>query len=299
MLTKNYRMGEYKIIESDSGELTWETHGGFGALQQGRCFRKGQILFMEPAEIDAPGFLKREFLEHLKKLSVWSKTKYYCNGVQIHHCTTNTTVTKKEMVLWGLKEGIKQTQVAYSGENREAIYRLLGYEITVKADGQMIWKKPAGPLTINQGTCAVSEDILFIGPSHDVETDVSRQRFVSDLKKLPIWDRTTYYSTKTWLCTCNPETSEQKEQKGWRRTRRKMGKHLPGKHPKKHMDLKPKDSRLWVSGAALFSSWAKKSILYAVDSILLIISHTLSYLISWCKALKKKLYHREENRHPL
>jgi hypothetical protein len=34
-----YKLGEYKIIESDAGELRWEAHFGLGELQEGRCFK--------------------------------------------------------------------------------------------------------------------------------------------------------------------------------------------------------------------------------------------------------------------
>lgn len=296
MLTKNYRMCEYKIIESDSGDLAWEAHGGFGVLQRGRCFRKGQILFMGPAEFEGPGFLKREFLEHLKKLPTWPRTKYYGKALQIRHCNTNTSITKKEMTLWGLNEGSNQARVSHSTANSEVLYRLLGYEITMKADGQMSWKKPSGPLTIKRGTCTLTEDILFIGPSYDVETGVSSQRFFSNLKKLPIWDLTTYYSTKTALCNCNPETSKQKERKGWQSIGRKVNKHPSGKHLKKRMDLKLTDSRLWIRGA-LFSSFAEKSTIYSVNLIVLIISFTFSHLIGCCKTLKATFYHRKQRSH--
>jgi hypothetical protein len=45
-----YKLSEYKIIESDTGELRWEAHFGLGALQEGRCFKKGTILFIGPDE---------------------------------------------------------------------------------------------------------------------------------------------------------------------------------------------------------------------------------------------------------
>jgi hypothetical protein len=47
--------------------LSWEAHFGLGALQEGKCFRKGMILFIGPAEGDRPGYLKKDFLDHLKQ----------------------------------------------------------------------------------------------------------------------------------------------------------------------------------------------------------------------------------------
>jgi len=66
MATNNYRLGEYKLIETGMGELRWEAHCGFAALHEGRCFRKGAILFIGPAENDQIGFLKGDFLDHIQ-----------------------------------------------------------------------------------------------------------------------------------------------------------------------------------------------------------------------------------------
>src|SRR5210317_2099408 len=97
-----YRLGEFKIIESDTGPLIWEAHYGFGEIQKGRCFRKGNILFIDSAESYQNGFLKGEFLDDLKKYPKWDKTKYFGNGVDVHHCKNGKSVTKEEMMLWTL-----------------------------------------------------------------------------------------------------------------------------------------------------------------------------------------------------
>ena len=97
-----YRLGEYKIIESDTGQLMWETHYGFGEIQKGRCFRKGSILFIGSAESYQNGFLKGEFLDDLKKYPKWGKTKFYCTGAGVRHCKNGKSVTKDEMMLWTL-----------------------------------------------------------------------------------------------------------------------------------------------------------------------------------------------------
>ncbi|MFZ0448217.1 MAG: hypothetical protein WAL98_03160, partial [Desulfatiglandaceae bacterium] len=102
---KIYKLGEYKIIESDMGELRWEAHFGFATLQEGRCFRKGTILFIGPAENDRAGFLKGDFFDHIKPFPAWSETKYCCRGLDIYHCKTCKRVTKQEMLLWMLGPG--------------------------------------------------------------------------------------------------------------------------------------------------------------------------------------------------
>ena len=67
-----------KIIEDENGALWWEAHTGVGALKSGKCFLKGDVLFILPGKLEEPGFLKREFLERIKKLPQWEKSRYYC-----------------------------------------------------------------------------------------------------------------------------------------------------------------------------------------------------------------------------
>ena len=86
-----YRLGEYKIIEYEHGDLWWETHIGLGSLKSGKCFINGDILFIKPSDSTGPGFLKGEFLDHLNKLPKWEKTKYYCASYKIHECKSGSS----------------------------------------------------------------------------------------------------------------------------------------------------------------------------------------------------------------
>jgi hypothetical protein len=95
-----YKMGEYKITENNSDDLLWEMHFGMGSLKEGKCFRKGRILFLGPARDERPGFLKGEFLDHIKHFPCWQKTRYYFSGFHIRRCDTGEKVSENEMRLW-------------------------------------------------------------------------------------------------------------------------------------------------------------------------------------------------------
>jgi hypothetical protein len=76
MIEKNrYRLGEYQITEYEDGSLWWNAHHGFAEQQSGRCFTYEDILMFGEFIDKEDGFLKREFLQGLKKLSIWNKTK--------------------------------------------------------------------------------------------------------------------------------------------------------------------------------------------------------------------------------
>ena len=221
-----YRLGEYKIIESDTGQLMWEAHFGFGESQRGLCFRKGSILFFGLAESCRIGFLKGEFLDNLKKYSRWGKTKFYCTGVGVHHCKTGKSLSKEEMMLWTLsrrrEEGIGVNRHAAkifengsaAGKVTEnAVYRLQRYEITIIKNGQVISKTYSGSNSVTWGNCFILEDILFIGPQKNKPTNLNKKQFLESLRQLPTWDQTAYFSNKLSLHKCKPENEIKKVQK--------------------------------------------------------------------------------------
>jgi hypothetical protein len=88
MQNASYKLAEYKIIENEHGDLWWESHIGLGSLKSGKCFINGGILFITPSDITGPGFLKGEFLDHLKRLPDWQRTKYFCASYAMYYSST-------------------------------------------------------------------------------------------------------------------------------------------------------------------------------------------------------------------
>ena len=85
---KFYTLGQYKIIEKHSGALYCESYGGFSSVKGGKCFIKGDILFLGVSETKEHGYLMLEFKEHLDQLPRWEKTKYYSPSYTIYSCKT-------------------------------------------------------------------------------------------------------------------------------------------------------------------------------------------------------------------
>ena len=233
-----YKLGGYKIIESHTGELTWEAHFGLGAIQEGRCFKKGTILFMGPAENQRDGFLKLEFIDHLKGFPDWLKTKYHCGTLEVFHCKTGKKVSREEMRLWMLDQDREGESMAFSGRpdddskdlsslmSRENVdFRLRRYEIIKKANGQVVWKTYAGPGSLRTGTCIILEDILFMGRWQTEQTNLIERQFRANLKQLPEWNQTKYYCLRLSLHDCKSANRVLEEKKGWRRTRPATAKH--------------------------------------------------------------------------
>jgi hypothetical protein len=212
-----YKMGEYKITEKDSDELLWEMHFGMGALKEGKCFRKGQILFLGPACDERAGFLKGEFLDHIKPFPCWLKTRFYCPGPHIRRCDTGKKVSAHEMLRWANDPEHHLTRKAYRQKNHphlkrngpdentiEVSYSLNDHEIVKKGNGVVLWKKSGTLNRVNSGWCIIMEDILFIGPSENEHPDTQKRLFHERLKLLPKWDDTEYYACDFEILECNP-----------------------------------------------------------------------------------------------
>jgi hypothetical protein len=210
-----YRLDEYKIIESGIKELRWEAHFGLGAFQEGRCFRKESILFIGPSENVHAGFLKGEFLDDLNRFPAWLKTPYYCKGCDVYYCKTGHRITKEEMLSWMLDWGIDGGDILDSKkfekcsdnipdlkETEDVAFRLQRYEIVIKPNGRIVWTTHTGPKTVSHGNCLVLDDILFIESVQNERSVLSKRSFLANLRRLPKWDQTRYYSPKLSLLDC-------------------------------------------------------------------------------------------------
>ena len=212
-----YRLAEYKIFEGETGGLSWEAHFGFATEQKGKCFRKGTILFIGPAEGDRPGYLKRDFFDRLRQFPEWSKTRYYCRGLEIFHCRTGKRVTEREMHLWGLEQkglhergcvlsdraGMPSNGIFINGVSKGVAFRLQKYEITKKRDDLVVWRTYAGPNVGRGGNCIILEDILFIGSWQNERSNLIKRQFLSDLQQLPGWEQTRYFCPRLSIHECN------------------------------------------------------------------------------------------------
>jgi len=304
-----YKLGEYKIIESGTGELRWEAHFGFGARQGGRCFRKGRILFIGPAESDRPGFLKGEFLDHLKPFPAWLKTKCFCRGLDIYHCKTGKKVTKVEMQLWMLDGGIDEEDRLYSekpGQHLNNIstkratvdvaFRLQKYEIIEKTNNQFVWRTYAGPNTVSGGNCIILEDILFIGSWQNEQSTMSKRQFLQNIQKLPKWDQTKYFCPKLSLHESKTGNRVQEERKGWPGEIRATETQDVRQRYKKRTESKLKKTDLLENRVIIFACWIRKYIIYAAALMFMIISLFFDYLIRFWKALKGRWHSRKGKR---
>jgi|GEM_PF-1444883 len=202
----DYRLGEYKIRESLGGDLTWESHFGFGEYKEGRCFRKGRILFLGRAEGEGIGFLKGEFLNSLRKLPQWTKTEYYCLVENMVSCATGQKATERAIRRWCDLSGEGEVAGSRTGAAAGESYRLGRYQVTLEKTGSIRYQASAGREGRLSGHGFLVEGVLFLAPREPIQAGGARGGFLSRLKTLPGWDKTAFFSLASSLKECAPST---------------------------------------------------------------------------------------------
>jgi hypothetical protein len=204
----SYKLIEYKITENLSGYLSWETHFGFGSFKRGRCFIRGNILFIEFSDIEENGFLKGEFIDHLDKLPKWGKTKYYCSSYRIYNCKTDKKLSFQKMInqshthIDDRDTHMKENTIMRPEITEDIFYRMGRYEIIERNNGQVWWKSHRRFNISKTGKCFKEGDILFMVPSKDEEIGLVKKEFLQRLNQLSNWTKTNYYCNNYSIYYC-------------------------------------------------------------------------------------------------
>jgi hypothetical protein len=216
MIRKSYRLAEYQIIDHDNGWLSWETHTGFCSLKSGKCFIRGDILFIELYYSKEHGDLKGDFLDQLYKLPKWKRTKYYCSSYKIYNCkparkpflhvVQRSTGNRDDMDInknsrFGLSTK-KRNDTKQLDTAEDIIYKLDKYKIIAKNNGQVWWETRSGLDIKKMGKCFIEGDILFFGPIKTEKTGFMKKEFMRHIVQLPDWTETKYYCPMHAIYCC-------------------------------------------------------------------------------------------------
>ena len=71
---EKYRLGEYLITVSESGQVEWQAHAPLAMERRGYCFILGNILIFGQCRDEDDGYLKMEFHDRLRKLPPWDNS---------------------------------------------------------------------------------------------------------------------------------------------------------------------------------------------------------------------------------
>lgn len=200
-----HRLGEYQISEYGNGVLWWHAHHGLGQQRSGRCFVHGDFLVIGQFSHEENGYLKGEFLDRLKKLPLWKKTKFYCFASELTDVSSGRTITEdSENRLYGIQK-INGIDVQAGQDKASGTFRLERYKVTVAASGQISWQALEGSESVVGGQCFVQSGILFIGPREYDKRGQSRREFLQELNEIPTWNRTRMWGHSLALRPCEPQ----------------------------------------------------------------------------------------------
>ncbi len=172
-----YRLGEYRITDYENGRLSWERHVDFGVQRSGDGYILGDTLILGPASHEENGFLIGEFLDRLKKIPVWEKTRYYCHASELLEVATGRELT--EDFLTRIPSSGKRTPTAL----KPGMFRLGRYRITLSAGHEVFWQTPGGVHRVAGGPGRIESGLLILGPQEVDEEGPKKRDFLEMLKE--------------------------------------------------------------------------------------------------------------------
>ncbi|MBM9615680.1 hypothetical protein JWJ90_15535 [Desulfobulbus rhabdoformis] len=196
---RNYRLGNFILIERIGSTLSWVTHSPFGGQRSGRCYILGNILVLLPCDHVEPGYLKLEFHGYLRKVPQWTKTIYYCHATSLMRIGLLQRLTREEIKhIANNKIGYETIVLVEPGT-----YRLNRYKITVHHNLAVSWQTIDGLNKTIGGACYIESGIIWLGPQEKIAGEGLRKVFFNELKLLPSWNKTAVWGYAQSLELCD------------------------------------------------------------------------------------------------
>jgi hypothetical protein len=202
MVKTAYRLGEYRITEDEDRLLWWERHAGFGLQQSGKAFIFGEVLILGGRRREEHGFLVGEFLDQLKKLPAWGKTRYYCFSSELLDVRTGQSLSDDFLVRTSFLADRNKTDPKSIKDLKPGVYRLGQYHISVTDRGDMSWQTFRGMNRVLRGPCLIESGMLFLAPQEEEEGEQKKEDFIRRLEHLPLWDGTLAWGRGLLLREC-------------------------------------------------------------------------------------------------
>ncbi|MBU0513430.1 MAG: hypothetical protein KJ621_01545 [Proteobacteria bacterium] len=118
-------------------------------------------------------------------------------------CVTGQKATEAAIRRWCELSGDGEVAGALSGKSALPAYRLGKYRVTMVKDGLIRYQTYTGRDRLVTGEACLVEGILFLNRTETAQASGDRDRFLSELKKLPKWNKTEYFSFGDQLKECS------------------------------------------------------------------------------------------------
>ncbi len=182
----SYRLNHYIIVECNGIALSWVEHSHFGCQRSGQCKILGNILVLFPCNNEEPGYLTLEFHEHLRKSPQWTKTIYYCHSASIMRIGVSQSINCDAI------NNIAECKVCCGNvsQTETGSYKLKRCKITIDKNLTVSWETISGMNNKIGGSCYIESNIILLGPQENDSNDGQRRLFFTELKSLPLWNKT-------------------------------------------------------------------------------------------------------------
>jgi len=193
-----YRLGEYILIEHSHILLTWLLQYPMGEQRSGKCYVVGNILVILPWYRHDPGYLRMEFHNHMRKLPVWHKTTSYSLASSLHQVIGGRVLTHDMIELLA----VNAINLDLSQNIEPGTFRLRRYKIKAVNDNVFSWQTLGLNNRVVSGKCFLESGILLLGPKIEESEEVIRKSFYSELKLLPLWNKTSAWGYAETIRRC-------------------------------------------------------------------------------------------------
>lgn len=197
-----YRLQHYRIIEYENGLLWWETHYDFGKQRSGECFIHENILVLGEWKEEKDGSLIGEFLDPLKKLPPWDRTRYYCQTSDLLDIHTGRRLSDTVWKLQADHAGFSSKGITDLEAFHPGLFHLGRYRISIDQDRSISWQTPGGRNRIIGGSGFIESNILILGPEAGKELKQDKQEFLENLSNLPHWNNSRAWCRLSVLRSC-------------------------------------------------------------------------------------------------
>jgi len=217
---RSYRLDNYRITVLDDVLVRWEQHVPLGVARSGKCYVYGEVLIIGKKGRDEDGFLIGEFVDRLRKLPFWTRTRYYCFAGELIDTATGQGLDDAALERFSSFADRNCFVAPESKAASPGAWRLGHYRIAVAANSSVSWQAYGELNRIMGGPCSIESDILIIGPQEHDDEAQGKQKFLDALNRLPQWDKTMAWCRGSVLRLCRDRQQEENSGIiGWLRER--------------------------------------------------------------------------------
>jgi len=155
---------------------------------------------------EAIGFLKSEFLDSLRKLPDWRRTRYFCLASALLDVSSGRVVDEQRLAQKRPRRGECGVDAADLSAMKPGAFRLTRYQINRAPNGSLSWTCCGGTDRMTGGPAIIESDILFLCPGQTGGAPESKKEFLSTLNSLPQWEGTPMWCRSLALKTVPERT---------------------------------------------------------------------------------------------